>query len=103
LRPVLVYRSKAWTVTKNDEECLRIFETKLLRKIFGLKYEKGTWRMLYNYEIGQLFSEPAVGTSLKILKLRRARHVVRKEEDNPVKKLTFQKPFGSRRKGLEKL
>jgi hypothetical protein len=59
--------------------------------------------MLYNYEIDQLFSEPDVGTSLKIQRLRWARLVVRMEEDNPVKKLTFQKPFGSSRKGLEKL
>jgi hypothetical protein len=31
-----------------------------------------------------------------IQRLRWARHVVRMEEENPVKKLTFQKPFGNR-------
>jgi hypothetical protein len=54
--------------------------------------------MLYNYETDQLFSESHVVTVLKTQKLRWAGHVVR-IEDNTDKKVTFQKPFGSRRKG----
>jgi hypothetical protein len=59
--------------------------------------------MLYNYKIDQLFSESDVVTSLKIQRLRWAGHVFRMEEDNPVKKLTFQKRFGSRRKSWPKM
>jgi hypothetical protein len=42
-----------------------------------------------------------VVTSLEIQRLRWVGHVVR-IEDNPVRKLTFQKPSGSRRKGRPK-
>jgi hypothetical protein len=62
-----------------------------------------SWRILYNYEIDQVFNEPDVVTFLKRQRLRWAGHIVRTEEDNPVKKLTFQKHFGSRRKGRPKL
>lgn len=42
-------------------------------------------------------------TFLKIQKLRWVGLVVRMEKDNPVKKLTYQKPFGSRRNGQPNL
>jgi hypothetical protein len=50
-------------------------------------------------QISHLMSD--VVTSLKIQRLRWVGHVVR-IEDNPVRKLTFQKPSGSRRKGRPK-
>jgi hypothetical protein len=62
-----------------------------------------SWRILCNYEIDQVFNEPDVVTLLKRQRLRWAGHIVRTEEDNPVKKLIFQKHFGSRRKGRPKL
>jgi hypothetical protein len=72
------------------------------RIIFGPKYEKESWRMLYNYEIDQLFSEPDVVTLLKIQRLRRAGHVVRMEEDNPVK-TDFSEAFWKQKKGSAKV
>jgi len=37
---------EAWTVTNRDEQCLRIFEHRILRKIFGpVQNEDGSWRM----------------------------------------------------------
>jgi hypothetical protein len=80
---------------KNDEEHFRTFE----RKFFGPKHGKESWRMLYDYEIDLLFSKPDVVTFLKTQSLRWAGHVAGMEEENPVKKLTLQKPFESRRKG----
>jgi hypothetical protein len=40
LRQVLVYGSQAWTVSKNDEKRLWIFERKILRKIVGQNMKK---------------------------------------------------------------
>jgi hypothetical protein len=40
---------------------------------------------------------------VNLIKYKQVGNCVTKEEDNPVKKLTFQKPFGSRRKGRLKL
>ena len=33
--PVLLYGAEAWTLTRNDAAVLRVFERKVLRKIFG--------------------------------------------------------------------
>jgi hypothetical protein len=42
------------------ERRLRVFENKLLRKIFGPRREEvtGDWRKLYNEEINDLYSSP---------------------------------------------
>jgi hypothetical protein len=34
IRPVVTYGSETWTLTKSDENFLRIFERKILRKIY---------------------------------------------------------------------
>jgi hypothetical protein len=73
---------------KNDEHFLT-FE----RKFFGPKHGKESSRMLYDYEIDQLFSKPDVVTFLKTQRLRWAGHVAGMEEQNPVKKVTLQKPL----------
>jgi hypothetical protein len=35
IRPVVTYGCEAWTLTNRDEQYVRIFELKILRKIFG--------------------------------------------------------------------
>jgi hypothetical protein len=35
IRPVVPYGCEAWTLTNRDEQHLRIFERRILRKIFG--------------------------------------------------------------------
>jgi len=35
LRPIVTYGCEAWTLTNRDEQYLRTFECRILRKIFG--------------------------------------------------------------------
>jgi hypothetical protein len=60
------------------EECrLRVFETRLLRRIFGTRRNEvtGEWRKLYNEEFNALFSSPNIGWVIKLRRMRWAGHV----------------------------
>ena len=51
-RPVVIYGCEAWTLTNRDEQHLRIFERRILRKIFGpVQNEDGFRRIGMNYEL----------------------------------------------------
>jgi hypothetical protein len=54
VRPVATYRSETWTLTKSEENSLRIFERKILRKIYGPVQEGDTWRIGYNEGLNRL-------------------------------------------------
>jgi hypothetical protein len=54
IRPFLLYGSETWTLTKTDKNKLRIFENKVLRKIYGPVYD-GYWCRRYNTELHKLF------------------------------------------------
>ena len=46
IRPVITYGCEAWTLTSRNEQLLRIFERKILRKIFSpIQDENGFWRI----------------------------------------------------------
>jgi hypothetical protein len=60
------------------EECtLRVFENKVLRRIFGPKRDKvtGEWRRLHNEELYALYSSPYIIRVIKSRRLRWAGHV----------------------------
>ena len=65
-----------------EEHKLRVFENKVLRKIFGAKKDEITveWRTLHNAELHALYSSPNIIRSLKSRRLRRAGHVARMEQ-----------------------
>jgi len=44
IRPIVTYGCKAWSLTKQDEQYLRIFERRILIKIFDpVQNEDGFW------------------------------------------------------------
>ena len=51
--PVVFYGCETWSLTLREERRLRVFENKVLRKIFGVKRDKitGEWRKLHNDEL----------------------------------------------------
>ena len=62
------------------EECkLRVFENRVLRRIFGPKRDEvtGEWRRLHNEEIYALYSSPNITRVIKFRKLRWRGHVAR--------------------------
>jgi len=54
--PVFVYGCETWSLTLREDSRLRVFENRLLRRIFGLKTDEvtGEWRKLHNEELNDL-------------------------------------------------
>jgi hypothetical protein len=74
--PGVSYRCKTWSLTLREENRLRVFESRVLRKIFGPKREEdGLWRKLHNDELHNLYSLPNIVTGIKSRRMRWARHV----------------------------
>jgi hypothetical protein len=56
---------------------LRVFENRVLRRIFGPKRDEvtGGWRKLQNEELHGLYSSPSIVRVIKARRMRWARHV----------------------------
>ena len=49
--PVVLYGCETWSLTLRDESRVRVFENRILRRIFRAKRdENGDWRRLHNEE-----------------------------------------------------
>jgi hypothetical protein len=75
--PVVLYGCKTWSLILREECRLRVFENRVLRRIFGLKKDKviGEWRKLHNEEHNELYSSPSIVWVIKSRRMRWARHV----------------------------
>ena len=65
IRPVVLCGSEAWCLTVNGEKNLRIWERKVLRKIFGPICVAGYWRSRRDEEVRQLYGELDIVTEIK--------------------------------------
>jgi hypothetical protein len=56
--PVVLYGCETWSLTFREEHILRVFENRVLRRIFGPKRDEvtGEWRKLHNEEFHDLYS-----------------------------------------------
>jgi len=54
--PVVLYGCEIWSLTLREERRLRVFENRVLRRIFGPKTDEvtGKWRKLHNEELNDL-------------------------------------------------
>jgi hypothetical protein len=72
LLPVVLYGYETWSLTLREEQRLRVFENRVLRRIFGPKRDEvtGCWRKLHNEELHSLYSSPSI---IRMIKSRRMR------------------------------
>jgi hypothetical protein len=60
IRPVLLYGSETWVLTRREENQLLVFERKVLRTISGPIIENGVYRRRYNFKLDREFDSPSV-------------------------------------------
>jgi transcription termination factor 2 len=74
-----------------------VFESKVLRRIFGLKRDEvtGGWRKLHNEELRDLYNI-SINRIVKSRRMRWAGHVARMEEKGNAYRLLVGKPEGKR-------
>jgi hypothetical protein len=65
--PVVLYGYETWSLMLREEHRLRVFENRVLRRMFGPKRDEvtGEWRKLHNKELHNLYSSPDVVRQVK--------------------------------------
>jgi hypothetical protein len=78
-RPVVLYGCETLSLTLREEHRLRVFENRVLRRIFGPKRDEvtGGWRKLHIEELHGLYSSPSIVRVIKARRMRWAGHAAR--------------------------
>jgi hypothetical protein len=94
--PVVLYGCETWSLTLRKEHRLRVFENRMLRRIFGPKRDEvtGEWRKLHNEELRDLYSSPSIIRIIRSGRMRWAGHVARMGEKRNAYRLLVEKPGG---------
>jgi hypothetical protein len=99
--PVVLYGCEIWSFTLREEKRLRVFENRVLRRIFGSKREEaaGEWRRLHNEELNDLYSSPNIIRVIKSRRMRLAGHVARMGGKRGAYRILLGRPDGRRPRG----
>jgi hypothetical protein len=98
--PVL-YGCETWSLTLREENRLRVFENRVLWRIFGPKRDEvtGELRKLHNEELHILYSFPNIIRQIKLRRTRWAGHVAHMGEERNVYRVLMGKSEGKRSLG----
>jgi len=96
--PVVVYGCGTWSLTLREERRLRVFENRVLRRIFGPKRDEvtGEWRKLHKEEVSELYCWPHIIHMIKSRRMTWSGHVTRMWERRGVYRVLVEKPEGYR-------
>jgi hypothetical protein len=96
--PVILYGCETWSLTLRKEHRPRVFENRVLRRIFGQKREEMTdgWRKLHNEQLRNLFPSPSIIRMAKLWRMKWAGHVGRMGEKRKAYRLLVRKREGRR-------
>jgi hypothetical protein len=101
---VILYGCETWSLTLREEHRLRVFENRVLRRIFEPKRDEvtGGWRKLHNEELRDLYSSPNIIRIIISRRMRWAWHVARMEVKRNAHRLLVgmpgRKPLGRPRR-----
>ena len=95
--PVVLYGCETWSLTLREERRLRVFENRVLRRIFGPEGDEVTreWRKLQSKELNDLYPSPNIFRKIKS-RMRWEGHVERMGKRIGVYSVLVGKPEGKR-------
>jgi hypothetical protein len=96
--PIVLYRCEIWSLPVTELHRLRVFENRVLRRIFGPKIDEvtGEWRKLHSGELHNLYSSPDIIKQTKSWRMRWAGHVACIGKGRNVYEVLVGKPKGKR-------
>ena len=73
----VLYGCETWSQTLREERRLRVFENRVLMRIFGPRRDEvtGKGRKLHNKELNDLYCSPSIFRVIKLRRMRWARYV----------------------------
>jgi hypothetical protein len=93
-----MYGCETWSLTLREEHRLRVFENRVLRRIFVPKRDEvtGGWRKLHNEKLHGLYSSPSIVRVIKARRVRWVGHVARIGELRGAYNILVGRPEGRR-------
>jgi hypothetical protein len=94
IMPIVLYGCETWSLALREEHRLRVFERRVLSRIFGTKRDEvtGEWRKLHNEELHSLYSSPDIINKIKSKRMRWARHVARMGDERKCTRFWWEGP-----------
>jgi hypothetical protein len=95
---VFLYGCETWSPTLREEHRQRVFQNRVLSRVFGPKRDEVTreWRKLHIEELHDLYSSPSIIRLINLRRYRWVRHVARMWEKQKAYGLLVGKPEGRR-------
>jgi hypothetical protein len=99
---MVLYGYETWSLTLREQCRLKVFENRVLRRVFGPKRNEVTreWRRLHNEELNDLYPLPNILRVVKSRRMRWAGHVARMGEERGVHRVLVGKPEEKRPLGI---
>jgi hypothetical protein len=96
--PVVLYGRANLSLTLRKKHRLRVFENRVLRRIFGQKrvLMMGEWRKLHKEELCDLYSSSSITRIIKLRRMRWEGHVGRMGEKRNAYRLLVGRPEGKK-------
>ena len=94
ISPVVLCGCETWSLALREERRPRVFENRVLRRIFGSKMDEvtGEWRKLHNEQLNDLYTSPNIVRVMKSRRMRWTGHVARTDEGRGVYRVMVGKP-----------
>ena len=98
--PVL-YGCETWSLTLREEHRLKVFENRMLMRIFGPRRDEVTreWRKLHDEKLNDMYSSPSIVWVIQSRRMRWVGHVARMGERRGIYRVLVGKPKGKRPPG----